>query len=148
MIANIQKTIPSLELVLHVSNNSLNPMYENYPQPNGRVSYPPSFSCLLLPLHISCLIRNCMRRLNLIIWMNRMVSRPLGRLPSLWPSGHRPPQATRLDVELYKREPLLISSTIPEIRRSRPITPSYIFRPPSPPIIIQRPKTDIQANHR
>lgn len=83
MIADLQKTIPLLESVLHVSNNSLNPMYENFPRLSGRVSFPLSFSCLLLQLHISCLIRNCMLRLNLIIWMNRMVSqaRPSGRLP-------------------------------------------------------------------
>jgi len=87
MIADSQKTIPSLESVLHVSNNSLNPTSENFHPPNGKASYPLSFSCLLLPLHISCLIRNCMRRLNLIIWMNRMVSRPLGRLPIRWPLG-------------------------------------------------------------
>jgi len=90
MMADSQKTIPSLESVLPVSNNSLNQTSENSLPPNGRVSYQLSFSCLLLQLHISCLIRNCMRRLNLIIWMNRMVSRPIGRLPSPWPSGRQP----------------------------------------------------------
>jgi len=75
-LADKQKTILLLESVLHVSNNSSSPMSENSLRPNGRASYPPSSSYSQLQLHISCLIRNCMRRLNLIIWMNQMVSRP------------------------------------------------------------------------
>ena len=46
------------------------------------------------------------------------------------------------------REDVLTTSAIPEIRRSCPITPSHIFRPTPSPIIIQRPKTDLQANYR
>jgi hypothetical protein len=133
-MADLQKTIPLLESVLHVSNNSLNPTSENSHLPSGRVSFLPSFSCLLLRLHISCLIRNCMLRLNLIIWMNQMVSQAV--YPSIWPLGHHLPKTCWLNLP-YKEEPPLISSTIPEIRRSSPITPSDIFRPPSPPIIIQ-----------
>ena len=112
-------------------------MSENCHLRNGRVSFQHLFSCLRLQRHINCLIRNCMRKLNLIIWRSRMVChRSLDSLLIFSPLGPPPPPSSHdLNPSCLLPSPLVVTMTSADFQRhSRNLSlppHSRELRPPS-----------------